>query len=144
MCCCLIGSTAFQRLSSFKAQNVAVGMTFASALSMSVAALSAWRGASFFWPLALGFFAFEACVGFYFPLIGTLRSKLVPDSHRSVIMNLFGIPLNLAVVAVFLGMDRLGVKGALTVSAGGLAVCAAAAASLKSLMGKGEEEKTQI
>ena len=119
-------------------------MTSLSALAMSAAFLATRRagyagaGASF-WPLTLGFFAFEACVGFYFPLIGTLRSKLVPDSHRSVIMNLFGMPLNLAVVAVFMGMDRLGVKGALGVSAVGLAVCAGAAVRLRGMIG-GEVE----
>ena len=53
----------------------------------------------------------------YFPLIGTLRSKYIPDSHRSVIMNLFGIPLNLIVVSVFLSIKKLGVKGALACSA---------------------------
>lgn len=52
----------------------------------------------------------------YFPLIGTLRSKYVPDSHRSVIMNLFGIPLNLIVVSVFLSIKKLGIQGALTCS----------------------------
>ena len=29
------------------------------------------------------FFAFEACVGFYFPSIGTLRSKYIPDRWAS-------------------------------------------------------------
>lgn len=58
-------------------------------------------------------FLFEICVGMYFPSIGTLRSKYLPDSHRSVIMNLFGIPLNLIVVTVFLSMRQLGVQGAL-------------------------------
>jgi Na+-driven multidrug efflux pump len=42
-----------------------------------------------------------------------LRSKYLPDSHRSVIMNLFGIPLNLIVVSVFLSIKSLGVQGAL-------------------------------
>lgn len=37
------------------------------------------------------FLAFEACVGMYFPLVGTLRSKYLPDAYRGVIMNLFGI-----------------------------------------------------
>ena len=46
-------------------------------------------------PLVASFFVFEACVGTYFPLIGTLRSKYLPDAYRGVIMNLFGIPLNL-------------------------------------------------
>jgi hypothetical protein len=52
----------------------------------------------------------------YFPSIGTLRSKYIPDSHRSVIMNLFGIPLNALVVSVFLFVKYLGVNGALGIS----------------------------
>ena len=51
------------------------------------------------------FLVFEVCVGMYFPSIGTLRSRYIPESHRSVIVNIFGIPLNLIVVAVFLFDD---------------------------------------
>ena len=57
----------------------------------------------------------------YFPAIGTLRTKYFPDSHRSVVMNLFGIPLNAMVVSVFLSIERLGVQGALGVSTAALA-----------------------
>ena len=64
----------------------------------------------------------QVCVGMYFPSIGTLRSKYIPDSHRSVIMNLFGIPLNLIVVSVFLSIKSLGVQGALGCSAGALLI----------------------
>ena len=75
-------------------------------------------------------FAFELCVGMYFPSIGTLRSRHVPDSHRSVIMNLFGIPLNLLVISVFLSIRRLGVSGALRVATGALGLATSAAAAL--------------
>ena len=67
-------------------------------------------------PLIAAFFAFEACVGVYFPLIGTLRSQFLPDAYRGVIMNLFGVPLNLIVVGVFLSINKLGLKGALSFS----------------------------
>merc|ERR1719263_665253 len=76
------------------------------------------------------FFAFELCVGLYFPSIGTLRSRHVPDSHRSVIMNLFGIPLNVLVISVFLSIKRLGVSGALRVATGALGLATSAAAAL--------------
>ena len=62
------------------------------------------------------FLVFEVCVGMYFPSIGTLRSRYIPESHRSVIVNIFGIPLNLIVVAVFLSIKQLGVSGALACS----------------------------
>ena len=85
-------------------------------------------------PLVAAFFAFEACVGMYFPLIGTLRSTFLPDSYRGIIMNLFGIPLNLIVVGVFLSIGRLGLKGALTVSTLALACATASQLLLRRLV----------
>lgn len=105
------------------------GMLGLATAAMSVAAWTVLKGSSLLSsPLAVltaAFFLFEACVGMYFPSIGTLRSRFVPDSHRSVIMNLFGIPLNVLVVSVFLSIDKLGVGGALSVSAAALG-CATA------------------
>ncbi|CAB9526234.1 Molybdate-anion transporter [Seminavis robusta] len=66
--------------------------------------------------LIVSYFVFEACVGIYFPTIGTLRSKYLPDSHRSLIMTLFGVPLNIIVVTVFLLVPKLGHVGALAVA----------------------------
>ncbi|KAL9190061.1 hypothetical protein ACHAXT_007272 [Thalassiosira profunda] len=91
--------------------------------------------------LIASLFLFESCVGMYFPAIGTLRSKYFPDSHRSVVMNLFGIPLNAMVVTVFLSIERLGVRGALGVSTTALAVAAACGLKLRGLVnGKKEDE----
>lgn len=70
-------------------------------------------------------------IRFYFPAIGTLRSKYLPDEHRSVIMNLFGIPLNLIVVATYLQISRLGTTGALWISAASLTCSFLAACALK-------------
>ena len=90
--------------------------------------------------LMLSLFLFESCVGMYFPTIGTLRSKYFPDSHRSVVMNLFGIPLNVMVVTVFLSIERLGVQGALGVSTTALAVAAACGYKLKRLVKESESK----
>ena len=90
--------------------------------------------------LMLSLFLFESCVGMYFPTIGTLRSKYFPDSHRSVVMNLFGIPLNAMVVTVFLSIEKLGVQGALAVSTTALAVATACGLKLKGLV-NGEDKK---
>ncbi|KAL3790159.1 hypothetical protein HJC23_009596 [Cyclotella cryptica] len=86
--------------------------------------------------LILSLFFFEACVGMYFPAIGTLRSKYFPDSHRSVVMNLFGIPLNAMVVSVFLSIERLGVQGALGVSTAALATALGCSLKLKGIVNK--------
>ena len=45
-------------------------------------------------------------------------------------MNLFGIPLNLLVISVFLSIRRLGVSGALRVATGALGLATSAAAAL--------------
>jgi len=82
-------------------------------------------------PLVVSFFFFEVCVGMYFPLIGTLRSKYLPDAYRGVIMNLFGIPLNLIVVAVFLSIGKLGLLGALICSTTSLSIALASQLALQ-------------
>ena len=90
--------------------------------------------------LILSLFVFEACVGMYFPAIGTLRSKYFPDSHRSVVMNLFGIPLNAMVVSVFLSIERLGVQGALGVSTVALATALGCSLKLKAIVNNGNNK----
>ena len=84
--------------------------------------------------LMLSLFLFESCVGMYFPTIGTLRSKYFPDSHRSVVMNLFGIPLNAMVVTAILSIETLGVHGCLGISTAALAVATACGLKLKELV----------
>merc|ERR550525_2359976 len=46
------------------------------------------------------FLVFEACVGLYFPMMGTLKGKVVPEQMRSTIYNLYRLPLNVIVVLV--------------------------------------------
>jgi len=47
-----------------------------------------------------GFLIFELCVGVYFPTIGTIRSKYIPEESRAAVMNFFRIPLNVLVVLI--------------------------------------------
>lgn len=127
MASCLIGSSAFSALSSkISTELMTSAMLVLAALSMGVSTLAGGN----LYALIAAFFAFEACVGMYFPSIGTLRSKYIPDSHRSVIMNIFGMPLNLIVVSVFLSIQKLGVSGALKIATGALSIAAAASAAL--------------
>merc|ERR1712151_1021090 len=44
------------------------------------------------------FLIFEACVGLYFPMIGTLKGNIVPEDMRSTIYNIYRFPLNIAVL----------------------------------------------
>jgi len=130
MVCCMIGSSTFSALSQrgVAPEDVMMGMLLLAAVSMSCAVLSVGGGIV---PIVAAFLAFEGCVGMYFPLIGTLRSKYLPDAYRGVIMNLYGIPLNLIVVTVFLLIEKLGLVGALSCSATSLSIAAAAMLALR-------------
>ncbi len=46
------------------------------------------------------FLGFEVAVGLFWPCIGTLRSKYVPEDCRATVTNLFRVPLNLVVCVV--------------------------------------------
>lgn len=72
------------------------------------------------------------------PAIGTLRSKYVPDENKSVILSLFGIPLNSLVVLAYLFIKQLGMSGALGVSSAALAIAAGCMAKLRSIAKKEE------
>jgi len=138
MACCLMGATLFSKFNN-KISNIAptrittestvTVMLLLSTIAVGISAAATSQSLSFFQnsktvlsALVAAFFAFEMAVGFYFPSIGTLRSKHIPDSHRSVIMNLFGIPLNALVVSVFLSIQSLGVGGALSIATGALGI----------------------
>lgn len=137
MACCLLGSTLFGQLAkmSVPTEKFAAAMLTVATIAMSSATFTVSSSMSL--PaLIAAFFAFEACVGMYFPSIGTLRSKYVPDSHRSVIMNLFGIPLNVLVVSVFMSISKLGLKGALGISSGALGLAALCMIKLNTMVAK--------
>ena len=108
MVSCLLGSGVFGAIAKagLRTELSTFAMLAFAALAMGAAAVGTSAGVAALWPLVAAFLAFETCVGMYFPSIGTLRSRYVPDSHRSVIMNLFGIPLNLLVISVFLSIKR--------------------------------------
>ena len=77
----------------------------------------------------------------YFPSISTLRSKYVPDSHKSVILNIFAIPVNLIVVSVFLSIKKLGVQGALGCATAALGVASVCATLLSQLTAANETKR---
>lgn len=54
----------------------------------------------------IAFIVLEMCLGLYFPALATLRSVILPSSHRSTIINLFRIPLNLITVAILYSIKQ--------------------------------------
>ena len=124
MACCMVGSTIFGKLTSRKGasmEKLFLGMLFVSALSMGTATWAIYAGYDFV-TLVLSLFAFEGAVGMYFPLIGFMRGKYLYASHRSVIMTLFSVPLNVLVVTVCLFLSKLGTTGAFIVATVALTV----------------------
>jgi hypothetical protein len=140
MACCLLGSTLFGQLArmSVPTEVFTAGFLTVATIAMSLATWTVNQSTLSLPLLAASFFVFEACVGMYFPSIGTLRSKLIPDSHRSVIMNIFGIPLNVLVVSVFLSINKLGVGGALSISSAALGLATVCMFKLRQLMEKND------
>ena len=88
MVCCLLGSATFGAVAKagVRTEVSTLGMLGFATLAMGAAAAGTGGAVvAALAPLAAAFFCFEACVGMYFPSIGTLRSRYVPDSHRSTI-----------------------------------------------------------
>eukprot|EP01031_Cornospumella_fuschlensis_P023915 gene23915-28958_t len=81
--------------------------------------------------LTMSLFLFEMCVGGYFPAIGTLRARYLPDSHRSTLITLFGLPLYSLVISVSYNIHRMGgVSGALLCAGAALSVAGGCMAGL--------------
>jgi MFS family permease len=131
MACCLLGTTVFSRAQKMglAVETLALLMLALATCAMTMATTVGMGGS--LGSLIAALFVFEACVGMYFPSIGILRSKIIPDTQRSVIMNLFGLPLNLIVVGVFLSLKHLGIKGAFGVSSAALALATLCMAALR-------------
>ncbi|CAA7261188.1 unnamed protein product [Cyclocybe aegerita] len=68
-----------------------------SALGLSSSILSPSSHFRFF-----SFCLFEACVGMYYPVQGTLRGMLIANEHRATLSSLFRVPLNVFVVVSLL------------------------------------------
>ena len=136
MACCLLGSSLFGALANrgVSVERMSAGMIAAAAASMAASVVGLERASL---PIVTAaFFVFEACVGMYFPSIGTMRSKYLPDSHRGVLMNIFGVPLNLIVATALLSIESLGVGGALKCASGALGLAAVAQTMLLARSGK--------
>merc|ERR1719183_1051684 len=53
------------------------------------------------------FLVFEFCVGIYFPVVGTLKSEVVPEHCRATVYNLYRVPLNAIVCGLLLSKISL-------------------------------------
>ncbi|OQV14868.1 putative Molybdate-anion transporter [Hypsibius exemplaris] len=55
-----------------------------------------------FWRNFGALLVFEACIGIFWPCIGSLRARMLPDGCRSTLMNFFRIPVNVVIIVVLL------------------------------------------
>ncbi|KAL7581769.1 hypothetical protein ACA910_022303 [Epithemia clementina (nom. ined.)] len=94
MVCCMAGSSMFSILIEHtKGERLAVGIFAFSAAAMGLIALSSNQTLKF---IAMN--CFELTVGMYWPVMGTLKGAIVPESKRAAIYNLYRIPLNFIVL----------------------------------------------
>ena len=70
--------------------------------SAGVAAAACFVAAIFpnFYVFLFAFFTLEVCCGLYFPSIAAMRSVVIPETYRTVMMNLYRVLPNLIVVIV--------------------------------------------
>ncbi|KAJ8904875.1 hypothetical protein NDN08_001389 [Rhodosorus marinus] len=95
----MIGSTVSDALLKVFACELVLRTAFGmSVLAFLICALSERLETTF-----AAFLVFEVAVGMYFPAVGTIRAKLIPEESRSTIMNIYRIPLNFLVMLVVLG-----------------------------------------
>ncbi|XP_046572465.1 molybdate-anion transporter-like isoform X2 [Haliotis rubra] len=95
----MFGSSVFKVLSKFTSiESFMRPVLFTAALTLLTPILFPGNQAVIF----SGFLVFEMCVGIFWPSLGTMRGKYVPEETRATIMNVFRIPLNLLVVVILL------------------------------------------
>jgi len=94
MICISIGGELFAgMLKVTSVERGSVVLFFAAALSMVVPI--AFKG---FYTVLVAFLLLETCVGAFFGSMATMRSRYLPDSLQTTIMNIFRVPLNVLVV----------------------------------------------
>mmetsp|Transcript_23011 Transcript_23011/g.38034 ORF Transcript_23011/g.38034 Transcript_23011/m.38034 type:complete len:495 (-) Transcript_23011:120-1604(-) len=94
MVSCMAGSSLFSILiAKVKGEAMAVGVFVVAASAMALVAFGTTDTVCF-----TGMLLFEAMVGMYFPVMGTMKGAIVPEDKRAAIYNLFRIPLNFIVL----------------------------------------------
>jgi len=104
MLCMLIGSHCFAVFvdHGFIIEKINCVMLAVSAVSLLVPLVSENYSMRLF-----AFCVFEICCGLYFPSIGMMRSRYVPEDLRATIMNFFRVPLNGIVVTILLNIEYM-------------------------------------
>jgi len=104
MICVLTGSTIFGYLirTGHKVERFTGYMLAISCVALFVPAFTSNHNFRL-----ISFFVFEACCGIYWPALGTMRSRYIPEEVRATMMNFFRVPLNLIVVVVLMKIGSM-------------------------------------
>jgi len=98
MVCCMAGSSLFSvAMERFKEEALAVFVFAVASVATFIVMVSGDGNVTF-----VSMNVFEVCVGMYFPIMGTMKSGIVPEDQRAAIYNLYRIPLNFIVVSSLL------------------------------------------
>jgi multisubunit Na+/H+ antiporter MnhC subunit len=90
----MAGSSLFSiQIELWKGEQLAVAVFGVAAASMALISISSSNTVKF---IAMNLF--EMTVGMYFPIMGTMKGNIVPESKRAAIYNLYRIPLNFIVL----------------------------------------------
>ena len=94
MVSCMAGSSLFSILvEKYPIERLAVVLFAFASVGMAIVGFGFNESISF-----VGMLFFEMCVGMYFPIMGTMKGGIVPESKRAAIYNLYRIPLNFIVL----------------------------------------------
>ncbi|CAF0848880.1 unnamed protein product [Adineta steineri] len=94
-----IGTSAFAKIAKhFRAESFMIVVFLLSAAGLSVPLFAPDAQ----WPILIGFFLYEFCVGVYRPSMSYLKSQYIPDEVRATLMNYMRIPQLLLVLAILL------------------------------------------
>ncbi|XP_038052936.1 molybdate-anion transporter-like [Patiria miniata] len=101
MACIMIGSNLYELLSKrgIPAYNIVNGSILLALLSTLTCILSYRHQHAVSY---VAFLLLELACGLYFPSMGFLRGKVLPETHRAGIMNWFRVPLNLIACALLM------------------------------------------
>lgn len=121
MVCCSIGGTLFEVLTHHMAvEHLMRNVFLASAVIMLVPVFTSDT------VLCFGaFLLYEIGVGIFWPGMGTLRSKYVPEEMRATMINLFRMPLNFLVCMILLYVGSLSVAQVFSICVVFFLLCAA-------------------
>lgn len=103
MVACSLGGAMFGSVSSLmRLQSLMRYLYLTAAAAMSTPLMS-----SNVMVIMTSFIVFEVVVGLFWPGIGTLRSRYIPEEYRATIINLIRVPLNLIVCLVLHYQGRM-------------------------------------